>query len=153
MGLTLTMAHRWSALVSLSPCIHPSTLGGWVKAQEEERTRGTGSSLSTLSLLNLLGVKDKGSLFTCSLIILPTSELSSALSQPMHEPTLPFQTLNYPAFLTPRKHGCRSCRAWPWGLQEGGKRRRQFGPRPPGDVLSLSAEEVCGWASKPPCTM
>lgn len=34
------MAHRWSALLSLSPCIHPSTLGGWAQAQEEERTTG-----------------------------------------------------------------------------------------------------------------
>lgn len=100
MGVTLTMAHRWSALVSLSPCIHPSTLGGWVKAQEEERASGTDSSLSTLCLLNLPGLKDKGSLVTCSLIILPTSELTSALSEPMHEPSLPFQTLNYPAGLS-----------------------------------------------------
>lgn len=153
MAVTLTMAHRWSGLVSLSPCIHPSILDGWVKAQEEERTRGTDSSLSTLSLLNLPRVKDKGSLFTCSLIILPTSELSSALGEPMHEPLLPFQTLNYPDFLTRRKHGCQSCRAWPWGLQEGGKRQRRLGPGPPGDVLSLSAEEVCGWAGELPNTM
>lgn len=55
------------------------------------------------------------------------------------------------AFLTWRKHGCQSCRAWPWGLQEGRKRQRHFGPRPPGEVLFLSAEEVCGWAGLASC--
>lgn len=129
------MSHRWNTLVSLSPCIHPCTLGGRVKAQEEEHRAQT--AVCQLSLLNLPVVKDNQGLFTCSLIILPTSELSSALSEPMHEPSLPIQTLSYPDFLTRGKHGCQSCRASPWGLEEGGKRQREFGPRPPGDVLSL----------------
>lgn len=91
--------------------LHPSIYPGWQSQSTGGGTQGTDSSLSTLSLLNLLGVKDKGCLFTCSLIILPTSELSSALSEPMHEPSLPVQTFNYADFLTGGKHGCQSCRA------------------------------------------
>lgn len=49
MGVTLTVSHRWNTLVSLNPCIHPSTLGGRVKAQEEEHTGHRQQSVNSLS--------------------------------------------------------------------------------------------------------